>query len=187
MACITKQRVGKYTYLYESISFRNENGQPRNKKTKIGKIHHITGERIYTPEYIKLHPELQLKQDNSDTQQNKGRLLQECPNEADEATLVGKGIALGVEHTKNLGLYYFYRHLAESIGLWDILQNTVPLFWKEIFTLACYLIASDKPVMYCSDWLSGLEWLNVEKMTSQYISDIFSKIEDVHRLDFFRT
>ena len=52
MSCITKQHVGKYTYLYESTSFRNAEGKPRNKKVRIGKIDPKTGNTIYTPEYL---------------------------------------------------------------------------------------------------------------------------------------
>ena len=43
MACISRQNVGKYTYLYESVSFRDQNGRPRNKKVSIGKIDPVTG------------------------------------------------------------------------------------------------------------------------------------------------
>ena len=52
MSCITKQHVGKYTYLYESTSFRNAEGKPRNKKVRIGKIDPKTGNTIYTQEYL---------------------------------------------------------------------------------------------------------------------------------------
>ncbi len=52
MSSIVKHKVGKYTYLYESISFRNEDGQPRNKRITIGRIDPITGQPIYKPEYL---------------------------------------------------------------------------------------------------------------------------------------
>ena len=52
MASITRQHVGKYTYLYESVSFRDELGRPRNKKTKIGKLDLKTGLPVYLPEYL---------------------------------------------------------------------------------------------------------------------------------------
>ena len=52
MTCITKQHVGKHTYLYESTSFRDELGRPRNKKVRIGKLDLETGEPIYDPEYL---------------------------------------------------------------------------------------------------------------------------------------
>lgn len=52
MANITRKRVGKYVYLYESVSYRNENGQPRNKKVRIGKVEPDTGEIVYTDDYL---------------------------------------------------------------------------------------------------------------------------------------
>ena len=42
MACISRQNFGKYTYLYESVSFRDQNGRPRNKKVSIGGSSAIT-------------------------------------------------------------------------------------------------------------------------------------------------
>ena len=53
MSCITKQHIGKYTYLYESTSFRNAEGKPRNKKIRIGKIDPYTGKTIYTEDYLR--------------------------------------------------------------------------------------------------------------------------------------
>jgi hypothetical protein len=54
---------------------------------------------------------------------------------------------------KTFGVMYFLYNIANKIGLFDILKQSIPEFWKEIFTLACYLVTSDKPVMYCDDWL----------------------------------
>ena len=53
MPSITKKRVGKYTYLYESVSYRDEMGNPRNKKVRVGKIDPYTGQTVYTDDYIK--------------------------------------------------------------------------------------------------------------------------------------
>ncbi len=52
MACISRQNVGKYTYLYESASFRDQNGRPRNKKVSIGKIDPVTGMPVFKKEYL---------------------------------------------------------------------------------------------------------------------------------------
>ena len=52
MASIVRNKVGKYTYLYESESYRDSNGQPRTRKISIGKIDHRTGESVYKPEYL---------------------------------------------------------------------------------------------------------------------------------------
>ncbi len=52
MACILRQNVGKYTYLYESMSFRDQNGRQRNKKISIGKIDPVTGMPVFKKEYL---------------------------------------------------------------------------------------------------------------------------------------
>ena len=52
MTCISRQNVGKYTYLYESVSFRDQNGRPRNKKVSIGKIDPVTGMPVFKKEYL---------------------------------------------------------------------------------------------------------------------------------------
>jgi hypothetical protein len=49
MSSITKQRLGKYTYLCESESFWDaEKRRPDNKKVRIGKIDNMTGEPVKT-------------------------------------------------------------------------------------------------------------------------------------------
>ena len=53
MSSITRQHVGKYTYLYESESYwDSENKRPDNNKTRIGKIDLLTGEPVYSQEYL---------------------------------------------------------------------------------------------------------------------------------------
>ena len=52
MASIVPNKIGKDTYLYESVSYRDENGKPQTRKTSIGKLEPITGQPIYKPEYL---------------------------------------------------------------------------------------------------------------------------------------
>ena len=52
MSSIVRQKVGDKVYLYESVSYRNEQGEPRNKRTTVGKIDPATGQPIYKPEYL---------------------------------------------------------------------------------------------------------------------------------------
>jgi hypothetical protein len=170
MASITKQHVGMYTYLYESVSYRDELGRPRNTKTKIGKIDPFTGETIYTPEYVARTPNLQKE-------------VSKAANESKIPQEVGEEI---LDNVKSYGVYWFIRSAAEKLGLLDILKQAIPSLWKEILTIASYLIASDKPVMYCQDWLSENEWFNVGSMTSQRISELLTAIGEQERNDFYR-
>jgi transposase len=172
MASITKQRIGKYTYLYESVSFRDELGRPRNKKIKIGKIEPVSGTTIYTKEYMERTPGLErIPQSDLRTQEHKV--------EWDAAQEI-------LDSVRDYGVYWFLKALAEKTGLWGVLQQAFPSAWKEVFTLACYLIASDKPVMYCEDWISDNEWLNVGSMSSQRVSDLLVSFDEIERNSFYR-
>ena len=46
MSSIIRRTINGRIYLYESTSYRDEQGRPRNKKKYIGKIDAITGEAV---------------------------------------------------------------------------------------------------------------------------------------------
>lgn len=46
------QKVGRHQYIYLAEGYRNENGQPRQKRRAIGKIDPVTGQKVYKPEYL---------------------------------------------------------------------------------------------------------------------------------------
>ena len=52
MVSIVRVKVGKYTYLYESESYRNKNGESRNHRKIIGKIDPVTGRYIFKQDYL---------------------------------------------------------------------------------------------------------------------------------------
>jgi hypothetical protein len=166
MASVTKQRIGKYTYLYESTSFRDKQGRPRNSKVKIGKIDPYTGKTVYTPEYA-------LKA---------GIEQAEPPKKSP----ILWNIKETLDQVKDYGVFWFLSQTAQKVGLLEIIKTAFPSIWKEIFTLACYLIASDKPVMYCEDWLSENEWFNIGDMSSQRISELLCAFDETDRNDFYR-
>jgi hypothetical protein len=74
---------------------------------------------------------------------------------------------------------------AESIGLLGIIQEAMPALWTEIFALSCYLVASDKPVMYCEDWASDNEGIDVGSMASQRISELLEAFGCAERNAFY--
>ena len=171
MSCITKQHVGKYTYLYESTSFRNAEGKPRNKKVRIGKIDPKTGNTIYTPEYLERMEAAGTPvavEDNSD-------------NDVDIADVL--------DSSKRYGSYCLFKELANSIKLLPTLQRALPDCFREVFTLACFLVESQEPLSYCSDWLAETEALPLlerSRLSSQRISELLSSITMAQR-DMFYT
>ena len=184
MTSITRQKVGKYTYLYESESYWNkEKKRPDNKKTFIGKIDLLTGEPVYTQEYLdKLASAGESIIDMKLwDRQNEARVM--IPN----VKVNGDTVALSIiDSVKDFGVVYFLRELSEKIGLLDILRDSMPDVWEDVFSLACYLIASDKPVMYCEEWISSNDGFDVGSMSSQRISELLSSFGSEQRNRFYQ-
>lgn len=162
------QKVGKYQYIYLANGFRNKDGKVRQKRRPIGKIDLKTGKKIYKPEYI------------------------------EEALLSGRHIDIpstekmfSIEDihkssVRSYGLFNLYRFLAEKSGLTSVLRKAIPNYWQEIFMLACYMISTSDPMMYCEDWISGTESYPVGSMTSQRISELLISIPAKQRNDFYQ-
>ena len=169
MSCITKQHIGKYTYLYESTSFRNADGKPRNKKVRIGKIDPDTGETIYTEDY--LH-----RMETAGTP-----VVQEpLPPQ-----IAGRAAEL-LDSVRRAGTFHLFRTLAEDIHLLPMLRSAFPKKFAEIFTLACFLAESREPLMYCDAWLSQTEAFPLVKLSSQRISELLSSISLRERNFFYQ-
>ena len=171
MASITKQTVGNNTYLYESHSFRDDKGRPRNTKVKIGKIDRKTGRALYSEEYI-------------DRMREAGTPIS-IP-ETDRIDGLEERISEALDSLKSYGLFYFLKKIGEKIKLIKILQQTLPRYWEEICMMSFYLIGSDKPLMYMDDWISENESYPVGKMSSQRLSELLGAFGQKERNDFYR-
>ncbi|MDO8685295.1 MAG: IS1634 family transposase [Clostridiales bacterium] len=168
MSSISRQRVGKHTYLYESVSYRDEKGQPRNHRTPVGKIDPVTGEWVYKPEYI-------------DLMATRGTPLN-IPTVTQSFTLE----QICKSTLKEYGSFYLYESLAKASGLMMVLQKIFPDKWPQIFTLASYLVSSGEPAMYLEDWLQKTESFPVGSMSSQRISELLLSISNDERMAFYR-
>ena len=162
------QKVGKYQYLYLATGYRNQDGKPRQKRVSIGKVDPSTGRKIYKPEYV------------AQIQEN-----------APEAVPPPGENVFSVEDVRrssvrSYGLFYLMRGIAEQIGLTNAMRAAFPDHWMHIFMLACYMIASGDPLMYCEDWIHGTESYPVGAMTSQQISRLLLRIRPEQRDAFFR-
>ena len=181
MSSITSQQVGKYTYLYESVSFWDpEKKRPDNHKTRIGKIDLLTGEPVYTQEYLD-----KLVSDGRRItgmrlwdKSKEARVLIGSKNETETALAV-------IDSVKDFGVVYFLRELSERLGLLSILRETMPDIWQELFCLACYLVSADKPLMYCEDWVAANALIDTGSMSSQRISDLLADLPCTYRNNFY--
>lgn len=167
MSSIVKRKIKNQVYLYESESYRNEEGKPRNKRTLIGKIDPQTGDTIYKQEYINRMSGM---------------------NVQIGASVVEKRFSVSDIRNSTLkeyGAFYLYECIAKETGLYSILTETFPNHWKEIFNLACYLVSSGEPVMYCEDWISKTEAFPCKAMSSPRISELLKSISIEERMEFF--
>ena len=181
MASITRQNIGKYTYLYESVSYWDPvKKRPDNDKVRIGKIDLLTGEPVYKQEYLDRLAAAGVPTDGM-------RLWGEPGTAAGGPGVGNEALALSViDSVRDFGVVYFLRKLSEKIGVLGILREALPAVWKEIFCLVCYLIANDKNVMYCEEWAESNDGLNVDSMCSQRTSDLFLSFGCAERNEFYR-
>jgi transposase len=167
MSSIVKQKVGNNVYLYESVSYRNEAGRPRNKRTIIGKIEAATGQPIYKPEYI-------------ERMAKEGRPIT-IPPTVSPFTIND----IHRSSIRDFGAFYLYKRLAEQMGLLNVLQKTFPGSWEEVFNLAAYLVSTGDPFSYCEDWLESTDAFPVGPMSSQRISGLLAGISSEERDEFY--
>ena len=167
MTSIVRQKVGKYTYLYESISYRNEEGKPRNHRVSVGKIDPKTGLPVYKQEYI-------------DRMKAKGI-------EVESASISPVFSVEDVRRSTILrtGMVHLLRSISEEIGLTPVLRGVFPSLHGRIFALASYLVCCGEPVAYCADWLERSDISGVGSMTSQRVSELLQSITARDREGFY--
>jgi len=162
------QKVGQYQYIYLAEGFRNKDGQVRQKRRPIGKIDPKTGQKVYKPEYL---DELRLA----------GQQI-EIPSTEKVFSIED----IRKSSVRSYGLFYLFRFISEKSGLTDALKQSIPDYWQEFFMLACYMISTSDPLMYCADWISGTESYPVSSMTSQRISKLLISISAKQRDQFYQ-
>jgi transposase len=184
MVSITRQNVGRYTYLYESESYWDkEKKRPDNKKTLIGKIDLLTGDPVYKQEYL----DKLASAGESIADMKLWDRKNEARGQISRVNVSEDAIASSViDSIKDFGVVYFLRELSEKIGLLSVLRDAMPDVWEDVFSLACYLISSDKPVMYCEEWVASNDGLDVGSMSSQRISELLLSFGSEQRNRFYQ-
>lgn len=162
------QKVGKYQYIYLAEGYRNHDGQPRQNRRSIGKIDPKTGRKVYKPEYLE---ELRLA----------GQMI-EVPSTEKVFSIDD----IRKSTVRSYGQFHLYHAIAERLGLTDALKQAIPAYWQEVFMLACFLVSSSDPVMYCADWITETESYPVGSMASQRISELLIGIAPEQRERFYQ-
>lgn len=168
MTSIVRQVVGNKTYLYESTSYRDEEGRPRNKRVSIGKIDPVTNRPIYKADYLARMEASGVKMEVSSSQNTF------TINEIQQSTVL------------EVGAQHLFNHIAHHTGLLTALESAFPQVGQEIFTLACYLVASGDPFLYCEEWLSKTEHPEIASLSSQRISELLQRLTAEERESFYQ-
>jgi transposase len=168
MSYIFEQSIGKYRYVYEGTSYRDEKGKVRTTRLAIGKVDPKTGQRVYKPEYI-------------ERMRNSGTPVEIASTEK-QFTLEDIRCSEVVE----CGMTHLLKELAAKNGLTQTMKTAFPVIWQELFILACFLVVSGEPFVYCEEWVKGTEGFPVGGMSSQRISELLAAIDRQSREQFFK-
>ena len=160
MSTIVPVKVGKHIYLYESESYRDEQGRPRNNRKCVGKINPETCEWEF----------------------NKPK-EEPTANETSNSLFTKDDIQNST--IKEYGLFYFLDKVTRQIGLTETLQKVFQQHWESILTFAFFIIDTGDPAMYCEEWLSDTESYNCGSMSSQRISEMLKSITLAKRMVFY--
>jgi hypothetical protein len=169
MSSIVKYNRGKHTYLYESVSYRDEQGKPQNTRKLVGHIDMDSGQPVYKPEYIERMAKQGVIVDSYE------------PPPAFSVEQIRQS------DIRAYGAFYLYQALAERSGLTATLATAFPKQWQQILMLAYYLVSTGDPVLYLEDWLTKTEHLPVGTMSSQRVSELLSSMQDKDRSLFYQT
>jgi len=167
MSFVFEQKMGGHIYLFEATSYRNEKGQPRNKRIPIGKVNPQTGQRVYKKEYL----------ERMETAGTPVLETETTPVSFTHDDIQGSVI-------KEFGAFYLYVKISEKIGLSEILAEVFEDRYQPIFDLACYLVSTGDPMMYCEGWLEKTNAYPAS-LSSASASRLMESITDQERELFF--
>jgi len=152
------------TYAYESIShWDKEKKQSRAKRTLIGRVDDVTGEILPT----------------KGTNKTKNTELSGAAK---------RGPLPTIEISRNFyGATYLFDAIGEKLGITGDLKTCFPNSYKQILSIAYFLILEDNnPLSRFSKWASLHLHPYGKDIPSQRTSELFSSITEEDRYNFFR-
>ncbi|MDB4868159.1 MAG: transposase, family [Cohnella sp.] len=156
----TDKRTG-ITYAYQSIShWDKEKKQSRAKRTLIGRVDPVSGEIIPTRK----------------------------KTVADVAEPMKRGPVSTTHVSRHFyGATYLFDAIGNKMGITDDLKKCFPDTYKQILSIAYYLILEDKsPLSRFSRWAALHKHPYDQDIPSQRSSELFASITEEERYSFFR-
>ena len=153
------------TYIYESASYWDrEKKQPRSKRTLIGRLNPTTGEIVPTD----------------------GRGKRRAQKEDDPAVRKGP---VPVARTNRLffGATYLLDQIGEVTGLTADLKTCFPNTYKQILSIAYYLVLEDQnPLFRFKKWAAIHRHPFGKDIPSQRSTELFQSVTEEAKMHFFR-
>ena len=153
------------TYIYESASYWDrEKKQPRSKRTLIGRLNPTTGEIVPTD----------------------GRGKRRAQKEDDPAVRKGP---VPVARTNRLffGATYLLDQIGEVTGLTSDLKTCFPNTYKQIMSIAYYLVLEDQnPLFRFKKWAAIHRHPFGKDIPSQRSTELFQSVTEEAKMHFFR-
>ena len=153
------------TYIYESASYWDrEKKQPRSKRTLIGRLDPTTGEIVPTD----------------------GRGKRRAQKEDDPAVRKGP---VPVARTNRLffGATYLLDQIGEVTGLTADLKTCFPNTYKQILSIAYYLVLEDQnPLFRFKKWAAIHRHPFGKDIPSQRSTELFQSVTEEAKMHFFR-
>jgi transposase len=149
------------TYVYDSTSYWDkEKKQPRNKRVCIGKLDSKTGEIVYNNYYRQKQEQQNMKQ---------------------------MGSANVLKYKRQFyGATYLFDAIAKKFGIDEDLKRCFPDSYKQILSMAYYLILEDhSPMRRFERWAHTHAHPFGDKIPSQRISELFAGITEEKKQRFF--
>ncbi len=164
MAAIVYQKDKRsgITYVYESVSYWDKDKQQsRAKRTLIGRVHDKTGEVIPTD----------------------GR----CRKKKEMPEAAKKGPVPAAQTSRSFyGATYLLDAIGKKLGITDDLKQCFPDIYRQILSIAYYLILEDKNPLYRFEkWDSLHKHPYGKNITSQRSSELFAAINEEAKNKFF--
>ena len=153
------------TYVYESTSYWDkEKQQPRSKRKLIGKLDPVSGNVIPTD--------------------GRGKRRSQSPSD----TPAKRG-PVPVTHTERLfyGATYLFDQIGIITGVTEDLKICFPSTYKQILSIAYYLILEDQnPLFRFRKWAKLHRHPYGEDIPSQRSTELFQSITEEAKMQFFR-
>ncbi|MDP3058584.1 MAG: IS1634 family transposase [bacterium] len=165
MAAIVYQKDTRsgITYAYESVSYWDKDKQQsRAKRTLIGRVDPVTGETVPTD--------------------GRGRKKQE------ETPSASRGPVPAVQTARSFyGATYLLDAIGEKLGMTQDLRQCFPERYRQILSVAYYLILEDNNPLYRFEKWSHLhKHPHGQSISSQRSSEMFASISEEDKTKFFR-